>query len=607
MFPADFTFQNQGFRIAGSPVGTDAFMREFVDTKLMQCLSKLQAISSLGTRSARATHRLLTTCGTKLLNFLAATVPPHITEDAFRKYDQHVDAAFFKALSPSIDCSEERRKRAELKICLPAPWGCGLFRTSDQGKVAYLSSVAGCLSDPVLFRLRPALARYVNPAWSTLVAALGGVHSRSWPEVSEVLPSTADAFLDGSMYSPDNDYKIKLSKVVLKVLSQKRVAEFQSLTAPDKIGTSLTKGDVLRSHAQTLAARIFSMSLKHDQPFVNNNQYISWCLAFLGLPPANTLGNASGQEGYDYPAQRCMARHRGSTHFLDVDGAHAAGFCPASHAGRLQKHRNLAHVLAKAAKEAGLRVTLEPDTHSLLLGEFSKFECRRIFPRRANKNYKEKFKEVLDALDLIASPSCVLDEAAKCALVQAKIDALPSTPDDLTGLRIDVAVENELTGETKWIDVTVAHTGAESYQEKELKSVVNKRLSGHLSSSLSMSDPLVHASPTLLDRTNAKIEKYSRLILVAKKQVKEKKRKHLPVFSAFALSDYGELAPAAVELQEWLVAQYRTKCEATPRRDDGLKPLDLVRDYRFRLQMGVQLALAAGFGEMCFQAGRVWG
>jgi len=52
MFPADFTFQNQGFRIAGSPVGTDAFMREFVDTKLMQCLSKLQAISSLGSLSA---------------------------------------------------------------------------------------------------------------------------------------------------------------------------------------------------------------------------------------------------------------------------------------------------------------------------------------------------------------------------------------------------------------------------------------------------------------------------------------------------------------------------------------------------------------------------
>ena len=93
---------------------------------------------------------------------------------------------------------------------------------------------------------------------------------------------------------------------------------------------------------------------------------------------------------------------------------------------------------------------------------------------------------------------------------------------------------------------------------------------------------------------------------MAKKQTKEKKRRQVPVFSTFAMSDYGELAPAALELQEWLVSQFRAKCEATPKRDDGLKPLDLVRDYRFRLQLGVQLALAAGFGEMCYRAGKPW-
>jgi hypothetical protein len=153
----------------------------------------------------------------------------------------------------------------------------------------------------------------------------------------------------------------------------------------------------------------------------------------------------------------------------------------------------------------------------------------------------------------------------------------------------------------------VAHTGAESYQNKELKSVRKKQLSGQLSSSLSIPDPIVHEpSPTLVDRTNKKIEKYSRLLLVAQKQVKEKKRKQVPVFATFALSDYGELSPAAVELVEWLVAQYRAKCELTPHRDDGLKPLDLVRDYRFRLQLSVQLALAAGYGEMCFRAGKPW-
>ena len=139
--------------------------------------------------------------------------------------------------------------------------------------------------------------------------------------------------------------------------------------------------------------------------------------------------------------------HRGCSRFLDADGAHAASQCPSAYDGRMMKHNYLSRVLAKAAKEAGLRVILEPDTHSLLLGEFSKVECRRIFPKNASKAYKEKFKQVLDALELIASPSCALEEAAKCAYVQSKIDALPSAPEEMTGLRIDVAVENESTGD----------------------------------------------------------------------------------------------------------------------------------------------------------------
>ena len=72
------------------------------------------------------------------------------------------------------------------------------------------------------------------------------------------------------------------------------------------------------------------------------------------------------------------------------------------------------------------------------------------------------------------------------------------------------------------------------------------------------------------------------------------------------MSDYGELAPVAVQLIDWLTVQFRLKCETTPNRADGCKIPDLVRDYRFRLQLGLQLALAAGCGEMLHRAGRPW-
>lgn len=76
LFPPGFDFQVRGFRVAGSPIGTDTFVQEFSEQKLAEAVGKLQAIKSLGSKNARASHRVLVTCGTKLFSSLASTVPP---------------------------------------------------------------------------------------------------------------------------------------------------------------------------------------------------------------------------------------------------------------------------------------------------------------------------------------------------------------------------------------------------------------------------------------------------------------------------------------------------------------------------------------------------
>ena len=96
-------------------------------------------------------------------------------------------------------------------------------------------------------------------------------------------------------------------------------------------------------------------------------------------------------------------------------------------------------------------------------------------------------------------------------------------------------------------------------------------------------------------------------MLVGKKQAREKKRKQAPHFAAIAVSDYGEVAPMAADLMEWLVQQFRLKCEQAGKRADGIPPLDLVRGFRRKLYAGVQFAIAAGCGEMLCHAGRAWG
>jgi len=253
-------------------------------------------------------------------------------------------------------------------------------------------------------------------------------------------------------------------------------------------------------------------------------------------------------------------------------------------------------------------VRVEPDTHSLLLGEFSKSECRRVFPKYVSKPFRAKFDEVIAATELVASPTCDLTAEAKRALVQSKVDALPAVArEDTTGLRIDIAIENVTTGETKWVDVTLVHTGAESYQDKELKSLCVRQIAAQVSPSLLVPDPFkLDPSPLLVEKTTAKISKYSRLVLIAGKQTAEKKRKQVPQFATFAMSDYGEVAPMAADLLEWIVQQFRVKCEQDDKRADGISPLERVRDFRRRLYGGVQFAVAAGCGEMLCRAGQAW-
>ena len=58
------------------------------------------------------------------------------------------------------------------------------------------------------------------------------------------------------------------------------------------------------------------------------------------------------------------------------------------------------------------------------------------------------------------------------------------------------------------------------------------------------------------------------------------------------------LHPAAVELQEWLVTAYAKKCEREGARADGCNKADMVRSFRQKFKLNVQLAVASGLGGM---------
>ena len=141
-----------------------------------------------------------------------------------------------------------------------------------------------------------------------------------------------------------------------------------------------------------------------------------------------------------------------------------------------------------------------------------------------------------------------------------------------------------------------------------LLSSINGPLTHRIAATFELPDYLkAQPSPSLLKREAEKNFKYSRLITVAQKQTKEKKRLHCPTFTAFIVSDFGDLSPAALELQEWLVTAYAKKCEREGTRADGCNSADLIRSFRQKFKLNVQLAIASGLGGMLLTAGQPFG
>ena len=152
------------------------------------------------------------------------------------------------------------------------------------------------------------------------------------------------------------------------------------------------------------------------------------------------------------------------------------------------------------------------------------------------------------------------------------------------------------------------HTTCLSYQDAELKAVVQRNLSAAVAVEHVVPDALLHEpSPTLLNKEKHKIEKYSRLIMVATRQYSDGKRASLPKFTPFLVSDFGEMSPAAVELQEWIVEQFRVRLKKQGRRDDGCSSSELVRQFRHKFKVGIQLGIASGLGAMIQAGGQHWG
>ena len=534
--------------------------------------------------------------------------PPHLPTSSCRSpqaFDALVSTTFLKLLnptSPGYSCSLDRYQRAQLRASLPTPIGCGLYPSSDTTAIAWWASVQASLDDPLLFSTKEGLKRFAQPAWRALTESLGTGNSPYFQAVSHLLPPNADGLLDGSLFYPGAFLRKKVNKPILQQISKKNIDYYSTQTSCTLISPSFSQADYVIASSRTFSGKIFSepFQRRSNQLFSSDN-YIAFCRFHLGLPPPITLSNAAPHPICDYPLQQCLQHP--SAH-LDAAACHANA-CSSAFAARTRKHNNIARVFATAALEAGLEVSREPDTYSLLLSEFSKTDCARIFPRKCSKSYKEAFETLTRVSLSLRDPSCTLTTEQKALILQHHVDALPLLKKkDTSGLRIDLALVNPLTSETRWIDVTSVNTAGPSVISQELSHLLAKQSSALFTSNTFAS---TKPSPVLDDRESLKAEKYARLITVANRQTAEGKRLCKPIFSPCAVSTTGELGAGANLLQEWIVNQYHAKCKRSAHRSDGLTVNELVRTFRHKFKLNLQFVIAVGMGNLILQAGLACG
>ena len=196
-FPANFDFRQDGMRIVGSPVGTDQYVNEFVGKKVDEALVKISPLLLLGKKSPQGAHRLLTSCVTKLMSFLAATVPPLLLLPHLARFDDAVELAFFQVISQSaIVCSKDRIPA--LKASLPSPVGCGLTKSVTQSQLMWWASVGSCLQDKLFYSLRHGLAKFTDHAYSQIIQLHGGITSKHWLQFKHLYPDSHSGLLNGT-------------------------------------------------------------------------------------------------------------------------------------------------------------------------------------------------------------------------------------------------------------------------------------------------------------------------------------------------------------------------------------------------------------------------
>jgi hypothetical protein len=90
-----------------------------------------------------------------------------------------------------------------------------------------------------------------------------------------------------------------------------------------------------------------------------------------------------------------------------------------------------------------------------------------------------------------------------------------------------------------------------------------------------------------MEAYQGKLDRYLLLAAMVQRQILDGPRTAAPLMLPVRVSTHGEFCPVTVQLQEWLLQQYRARLRLEGEREDGEKENNLITSFRYRTVVGV--------------------
>jgi len=258
-----------------------------------------------------------------------------------------------------------------------------------------------------------------------------------------------------------------------------------------------------------------------------------------------------------------------------------------------------------AALKAGVQVcTGDVDTYKLLQGEFSKAQCKLLFPKAATKAYTDETRRLLDRFEQVAKLRGDEQREARQDL-QQQFEALQRLQDQSCqptdhktgqrkGLRLDIQLTNR-DGDSLILDPTVVHSTAASRRQAEVALSWARKLG--------VAAMRRKEAAAITVRTAEKHKTYGPLLATLASQQLRGVRGTVPTFLPLVATTHHELGEGFGQLEGFLLAAYQQRLEDEGERPDGLVATDLLASFLTEFRFDVHCAIAKGQAQMQLAAG----